>query len=254
MFGFCPLASGSKGNAIFVGTDSTRILIDAGLSFSSLLQRLAEIGVEASSLQAVLITHEHVDHIQGLKTLCNRLEIPVFANVGTAQGIYEVLGIKPRFKIFTTGESFVFGDLEIRPFGIPHDTRDPVAFTIRSQKKKFGFCADLGHVTSLVKKELEGCDYLYLEANHKVSMVHSSHRPDVYKRRVLSKQGHLSNEECAELLMHIKHPGLKHVHLAHLSSECNVPEVAIEVVRGVLEDSVEVSIAYQDRISKNIQI
>lgn len=250
--GFCPLASGSKGNSIFVGTKKTRILIDAGLRYSTLIERLAEIDVDPKTIQAVLITHEHGDHIQGLKTLYDRLQIPVFVNLGTAQGIYEVLGMRPKFKIFTTGEPFVFGDLEIRPFCISHDTRDPVAFTIHMEGVKLGFCTDLGYVTTLVQKQLQGCDYLYIEANHQESMVHSSHRPDVYKKRVLSRQGHLSNTQCAELVESVQHPGLKHIHLAHLSSECNTPELALQVVQKNINSSIAFSVATQDCISKPI--
>lgn len=255
MYGFCPLASGSKGNAIFVGSETTRVLIDVGISFSSLKQRLSEIDVDIQTIQAVLITHEHTDHIHGLPALCNHLKIPILTNAETAKAIYEITGIRSRFKIFTTGESFVFGDLEIRPFGIPHDTLEPVAFTMKVRGVKLGFCADIGHVTSLVKKELELCDYLYLEANHQPSMVHASPRPQVYKQRVLSRQGHLSNEDCAALLTAISHPALKHVHLAHLSSECNHPELALKMAREALDQarsSADLSIAYQDRISKCI--
>lgn len=256
MRGFCPLASGSKGNAIFLGTDQVRILIDAGISASMLDKRLKEIDVDLKTIQAILITHEHTDHIQGLTVLAEKLNIPVFANAETAKGICSALLIRPRFKIFTTGEPFTFCDLEIRPFSIPHDTLDPVAFAIQMGSIKMGFCTDLGHATSLVKKQLEGCDYLYLEANHQPSMVHSSHRPMIYKQRVLSKQGHLSNEECAHLLASVSHPGLKHVHLAHLSSECNTPEVALKTVQDALiacNKNVEISIAYQEKVSKAIR-
>lgn len=255
MYGFCPLASGSKGNSIFVGTKTTRVLIDAGISFSALTKKLSEIDVDIHTIQAVLITHEHVDHIHGLSVLCERLKIPVLANAETAKGICEALKMRPRFKIFTTGEPFVFGDLEVLPFGIPHDTLDPVAFTMQMDGLKLGFCADLGHVTTMIKKQLEKCDYLYLEANHQPSMVHASNRPQVYKQRVLSKQGHLSNEECAALLVSLLHPGLKHVHLAHLSSECNAQDLALKIVGDALENAnskVDLSIAYQDRISKCI--
>ena len=255
MFGFCPLASGSKGNSIYIGSKTTRVLIDAGISFSSLTQRLSQIGVDIQTIQAVLITHEHGDHIQGLPVLCSRLNIPVLANAETAKGIYQALQIRPRFKIFTTGEPFVFGDLEIRPFGIPHDTLEPVAFTVKVEGLKLGFCADIGYVTSGVKKELEQCDYLYVEANHEPSMVHASHRPQVYKQRVLSRQGHLSNEDCAALLGNIAHPKLKHVHLAHLSSECNAPELALKIIRDKLQSlqaQTEVSIAFQESLSRSI--
>jgi phosphoribosyl 1,2-cyclic phosphodiesterase len=254
MIGFCPLASGSKGNAIFFGSEKTRILIDAGLSMRAIGERLAQIGVELASLQAILITHEHTDHIAGLIVLAARLGIPVLANAETAKGIVAVCGAKPRFKIFATDETFCFGDLEIHPFSVPHDTLDPVAFTIRVGGIKVGICTDLGHVTSMVRKQLEGCDYLYLEANHQPSMVHACARPQVYKTRVLGKQGHLSNEECGKLLQAVYHSGLKHVHLAHLSSECNAPEVALQVVREFLEGKeVEISIAFQEKVSRAIQ-
>ncbi len=253
MNGFCPLASGSKGNCIYVGTATTRILIDAGISISAIVQRLSEINVSIKSIQAVLITHEHTDHIKGLVAFAEKLKIPVLANAETAKGICAALQVRPRFKIFTTGETFEFGDLIVLPFSVPHDTLDPVAFVMQAGNLKLGFCADLGHVTSLVRKHLEDCDYLYLEANHEPSMVHASARPQVYKQRVLSKQGHLSNQQCADLLAAICHPKLKHVHLAHLSSECNAEEVALKVVREVLQGkNVDLSIAYQDKISKAI--
>jgi len=254
MKGFCPLASGSKGNAIFVGTKNTRILIDAGIRTKTIEERLAQLDVELESLQAILITHEHTDHIAALTVLSERLKIPILANAETAKAIVIALGMRPKFKIFSSGEPFHFGDLEIHPFSIPHDALDPVAFTILSEYGKFGFCADLGHVTSMVRKQLEGCDYLYLEANHEPSMVHASSRPQVYKSRVLGKQGHLSNAECGHLLAQIYHASLKHVHLAHLSSECNAHEVALRVVKEALVDkNIEISIAYQDRLSKPIR-
>ena len=256
MIGFCPLASGSKGNSIFVGTKNTRILIDAGISGTQLIERLKEIHVDLDSIQAILITHEHDDHIKGLKFLSERkVKIPILANAETAKGIFAALGVKPRFKIFTTGEAFEFGDLKVHPFSIPHDTLDPVAFVIEIENLKLGFCADLGYATSLVKKHLELCDYLYLESNHQVSMVHSSSRPEKLKQRILSRQGHLSNEECGRLLASVWHSKLKHVHLAHLSKECNTPEVALEVVAGILQEhsiATPLSIAYQEKISKPI--
>ena len=257
MFGFCPLASGSKGNAIFVGTNTTRILIDAGLSYTNLIKRLEEIHVAPETIQAICITHEHIDHIQGLRLITKRLKIPILANAETAKGIYATLGIRPQFKIFTTGESFLFGDLEVHPFSVPHDTLDPVAFVIHTSNQKLGFCTDLGYVTSLVKKQLELCDYLYLEANHQPSMVHASSRPPLLKQRILGKQGHLSNEQCANLLVSLWHSGLKHVHLAHLSGECNTEEVALQVVQETLAAhklSVPLTIAYQDRISKAMSL
>lgn len=255
MKGFCPLASGSKGNCTYVGTDHTKILIDAGLSAKAITTRLQQINVDIADIDAILVTHEHGDHIQGLKVLAYRMGIPIFANTETAKGIVETFHDCPKFKIFSTGETFEFGDLEIHPFSIQHDTLDPVAFTIRTLGLKLGFCTDLGFVTSLVANQLRDCDYLHVEANHQVSMVHASSRPMVYKQRVLGRTGHLSNEACGNLLAQVAHSKLKHVHLAHLSNECNSPEVAINVVQGILKEhgiSLEMSVAPQEMISKAI--
>jgi len=231
------------------------VLIDAGISSKLVQQYLASLNVDIADIDAILITHEHADHIKGLSTFASKWGIPVFANSETAKGICSLLDQKPRFKIFSTGESFEFGDLEIHPFTVQHDTLDPVAFTIRVGGLKLGFCTDLGFVTSLVIKELQECDYLYVEANHQPSMVQACSRPLIYKQRVLGRQGHLSNEECAKLLTEVHHSGLKHVHLAHLSSECNSKELALEIVEKALKEkgkSVDLSIAYQEQISRPI--
>lgn len=255
MKGFCPLASGSKGNCIYLGTNQTKILIDAGISTKVLQARLSEINVDLSDIDAILITHEHMDHILGLKTLAFKKGIPVFANHETAKGIVDTFHDCPKFKIFSTGETFEFGDLEIHPFSIQHDTLDPVAFTIRMNNLKLGFCTDLGFATSLVQFQLNDCDYLYVESNHEPSMVHASSRPMVYKQRVLSRSGHLSNDACGNLLANVYSPKLKHVHLAHLSSECNSPETAIKIVRGILEQKgiqLDMCTAPQDKISRAV--
>lgn len=255
MKGFCPLASGSKGNCVYFGTEQTKILIDAGISGRAIQTRLNEINVDLSEIDAILITHDHLDHIQGLKTLAYKKGIPVFANHETAKGIVETFHDCPKFKIFSTGETFEFKDLEIHPFSIQHDTLDPVGFTIRTNDLKIGFCTDLGFTTSLVQAKLKDCDYLYIESNHEPSMVYASSRPMVYKQRVLSRSGHLSNEACGQLLTHVYHPNLKHVHLAHLSSECNSPEVALKVIKEILDKHgirLDMTVAPQDRISKAI--
>jgi phosphoribosyl 1,2-cyclic phosphodiesterase len=235
MKGFCPLASGSKGNCIYVGTDQTKVLIDAGISRRALIARLAELNVTLDEIDAILITHEHTDHIQGLNTLGLKMGIPILANSETAKGIVQYFGDCPKFKIFTTGETFEFGDLEIHPFSIQHDTLDPVAFTIKTCGLKLGFCADLGFATTLVTNHLQNCDYLYLEANHDPALVQASPRPYVYKQRVLGRTGHLSNDACADVLEKVCHASLKHVHLAHLSGECNRHDLALSVIGERLE-------------------
>ncbi len=251
---FCPLASGSKGNAIYVEGEETKILIDAGISFKALTERLGQIDVDIGEIDAILVTHEHGDHIRGLEKTASSLNIPVFANSETAKATMQEMRNRPRFKIFSTGESFEFGEMEIHPFSVQHDTLDPVAFTIRIGEVKIGICADLGFATTLVRAHLLDCDYLYLEANHEPSMVYACNRPMVYKQRVLGRQGHLSNDAAAELIQEIDHPGLKHVYLAHLSSECNHPELAIQKVQEKVKRELSLSIAFQEKVSTLIEL
>lgn len=255
MIGFCPLASGSRGNSIFFGTRNTKVLFDCGISGRATVKKLEEIGIDINDIDAIVVSHEHGDHIQGLKVLACKKGIPVLANSETAKGITDQLRDCPKFKIFSTGEAFEFGDLRIHPFSVPHDTSDPVAFTVKYDEIKVGICTDLGFVTSLVQKQLQDCDYLYIESNHDPELVYSCPRPNVYKQRVLSRSGHLSNEACGELLSEVWSPKLKHVHLAHLSGECNDPDLALKTVKEVLgnkSDSLEFSIAFQDKVSKAI--
>ncbi len=221
MQGLCPLASGSRGNSVYLQTEKTRILIDAGLSFAQLGKRLAEINVDFSQIEAVLITHEHMDHIAALKGLIEKFNLPVFCNSETAKGIYRSLHILPKFKIFSADEPFAFQDLIIHPFSIQHDTLDPVGFIFLYKNLKIGICTDLGIATTSIVKQLEKCNYLYLEANHDLNMLFASNRPEVLKRRISSRQGHLSNDEAFSLLEKLLHPEMKHIFLAHLSEECN---------------------------------
>jgi phosphoribosyl 1,2-cyclic phosphodiesterase len=238
-----------------VGTESTKILIDAGLSAKATAARLEALGVSLQEIQAIFITHEHIDHIRGLDVITKNYNIPVFANSETAQALCAVMQRRPQFKIFATNEPFAVGDIEVRPFSVSHDAIDPVAFSLTTQGVKLGICADLGIATTLVISELKGSDYLYLEANHEPSMVHACNRPPVYKERVLGRQGHLSNQQCAALLKEVYHAGLRHIHLAHLSSECNAPDLALKTIQDTLAGlggATEVSIAQQETISRPI--
>lgn len=235
MKGFCPLASGSSGNSIYLGTENTKILVDCGISFKNLKERLSKIHVGIDQIDAILITHEHADHIKGLEMIVKKLGIPVFCNGDTAKAICQTITERPKFKIFCTGEEFSYSDIKVHPFSIQHDTVDPVGFTFAFNDMKIGLCADLGFATKLVAMHLKDCDYLYLEANHDEEMVHSSPRPLLYKQRVLSRQGHLSNTSAGELLLEIYSERLKHVYLAHLSSECNTKETALETVKNILQ-------------------
>jgi len=160
MHKFCPLASGSKGNALYLGTDETKLLIDVGISYKALGSKLGEIDVDLGEIDAILITHEHGDHIRGLGMVARKLGIPVFANSETAKAILNEVRDRPKFKIFSTGESFEYGDIEIHPFSIQHDTMDPVAFTLKMAGIKVGVCADLGFVSTLMKSQQRRRDRL----------------------------------------------------------------------------------------------
>jgi phosphoribosyl 1,2-cyclic phosphodiesterase len=255
MRGMCPLSSGSEGNVVFVGSKNTKLLFDVGLSYKKITEKLAEIDLTIDDIDGIVISHEHSDHIKGLEQIAKHTTIPILCNGDTAKAICEEIDTRPNFQIFATGEPFTFGDILIHPFSIQHDTLDPVAFTLTFDGIKVGICTDLGFASNLVAHHLKDCDYLYIEANHEEAMVHACARPLLYKKRVLGRQGHLSNKACAELITKIHHNGLKHIYLAHLSSECNHPDVALKTVNDHLEEhgiTIPLSIAFQNTISKQI--
>lgn len=245
-----PLASGSKGNSYYLETKKTKILIDAGLTAKELEKRLNEINRSLDQIEAVLVTHEHMDHVKGIKKLSESFNIPIFCNAETAKGIFDLTGLSDGFKIFSTDEAFEYKDLHIHPFSIQHDTLDPVAFRIHVQNLKLAFCTDLGVVTPLVQKQLEHLDFLVLESNHEPSMVLACARPNVYKDRVLSRQGHLSNDECIKTIEKCLHPGLKHIFLAHLSEECNNHTLALKKAKEAIQT--DILIAHQDIVSSEV--
>ena len=252
MEGFCPLASGSKGNATLFSTSSTKLLIDCGISTKSLISKLQAFDLDITDIDAVLVTHEHTDHIQGLKRLSLKFDIPLITTHLTAKAIIKTFGECPKFKIFSSNDSFSLGNFEVTPFPISHDAVDPVAFRLSIQDLHVGVCTDLGYASPIVEHHLKGCDYLVLEANHEPDLVMQSLRSDSYKNRVLGRSGHLSNLECCSLLEKISHPNLKHVHLAHLSGECNREELLLQRTEHFLknqESAVRFSIAYQDKVS-----
>lgn len=253
MIKFCPLSSGSKGNATFLEVKNTKILIDIGIGYKELSFRLEKLSVLPEEIDAIMITHEHRDHIEGLKTLLTKKNIPVFANATTAKNIYKEIKILPDYTIFTTDEIFFYKDLEVFPFTIAHDAGEPVGFIIYAEDKKIGYCCDVGFVTSLICDYLKKCDLLYVEANHDENLLMGSKRPDRLKKRILGRQGHLSNMECGVLVKNIIHEGLKVVYLAHLSKECNEEKKAYDYVKGILDEKMceaQVFIAHQEKISE----
>jgi len=218
------LASGSKGNAVYVESGETRLLIDAGLSGVEILKRLNRIGIDGSTLDAILISHDHTDHIKGAGTLARKLKIPVLVSYPTRQACENHLK-KTESIEFESGYSFGFRDLMIDPFPITHDAVDPVGFTIESREGRIGFATDLGIVTRLVTNKLAGCRALVIESNHDEEMLLNGPYPWHLKQRIRSKHGHISNTESMQLLEELLHDKLDGVLLSHLSEINNLPEL-----------------------------
>ncbi|NGX56399.1 MAG: putative metallo-hydrolase YycJ [Candidatus Anoxychlamydiales bacterium] len=255
MIEICPLSSGSKGNSVFFKTKKAKVLIDLGISYLQLKKRLQEINVNPDEIDAVFVTHEHMDHISGLKLFIENHNSLIICNVDVAKAIRNQLNIEENFKIFSTHSSFEFKDMKIFPFSIMHDTIDPVGYIFNVDNLKFAFCTDIGFVSSLVKKYLTDCNYLYLEANHSINMVHSCNRSKIYKDRVLSRVGHLSNDDFFKLLSEIYNDKLKHIHIAHISQNCNSYDLLKDLMEDFLKDKkykAPFSFTHQDKVSNKV--
>jgi phosphoribosyl 1,2-cyclic phosphodiesterase len=212
-------------------------LIDAGLSGVEIQRRMAGKGLDPDSLDAILVSHEHADHIQGVGVLSRRFGLKVFINEGTRQASLTALGRLAGVHPFTCGHAFAIGSLAIHPFSISHDAGDPAGFTVACDGAKIGLATDLGIVTGLVKTHLKACDILILEANHDARMLIDGPYPWPLKQRIRGRNGHLSNDDAALLLDVLQHDRLAHVILAHLSEENNTPEKAKQTVKPVLSDA-----------------
>jgi phosphoribosyl 1,2-cyclic phosphodiesterase len=227
------LASGSRGNCALVASSSTRILVDAGISCRETFKRLKTLGEDPHSLSAVLITHEHCDHIYGLATLAKKLRIPIFMTGATHQAWSRALrdenGTRAqleKFERFESGHSFQVGDIAVKPFTIPHDAADPVGFTFRAEGIKVGIATDLGYIPVSVRDHLRGCDVLVMESNHDLEMLRVGPYPWSVKQRVMSRVGHLSNVALADFFTSDYDNSATFVVLAHLSEQNNHPEIA----------------------------
>jgi len=233
---FTILGSGSAGNSAYLETDETRVLVDVGFSPRQIRQRLAGIGRAPENLTAILITHEHSDHVQGLIGIAEKLRIPVYCNRATQEEIDRQLRAKLDYRLFVTGNGFEVGDIIVETFAVPHDAQDPVGYLLRTSAGAFGFATDLGHVTRLVIERTRAARVLVLEANHDVKMLQNClHRPWSLKQRILSRHGHLSNEAAADATAEIMSDELRHLYLGHLSRDCNRPELAFGVVQRCLQ-------------------
>jgi phosphoribosyl 1,2-cyclic phosphodiesterase len=230
------LGSGSGGNCAYVETAETRLLVDAGFSLRQIRQRLAAIGRAPENLSGILITHEHSDHVQGLAALGEKLRIPVYCNRLTKEAVEFQLQKKLDCRLFATGATFEVGDLAVESFSIPHDAQDPVGFLVQTAAGNIGFLTDLGHATKLVLQRVRRAHVLVLEANHDIKMLQDCPtRPWSLKQRILGRHGHLSNEAAANAAEQIMSSNLRQLYLAHLSRECNHPDLAHQVMQQRLD-------------------
>ena len=254
----CVLASGSSGNCTYISSENTAILVDAGLSCRETLRRLMTIGVRCDNIRGICVTHEHNDHVSSLGALHRKMGASLYANSGTKDGAIvngKLVGLP--WNIFLTGEPFVIGDLKIEPFSVPHDTYDPVGFVVSIGKSRAGIVTDMGMPTELIRTKLRNCQVVIVESNHDELQLNDSSRPWVLKQRIKGWQGHLSNEQACQMLSDIAGPELKTVFLAHLSSECNKPELALKLASEVLVKqgypAVSVRLTYSDKPSDIVE-
>ncbi|HHV95298.1 MAG TPA: MBL fold metallo-hydrolase [Clostridiaceae bacterium] len=261
MLKFCSLFSGSSGNSIFIGTDKTKILIDAGLSGKKITEALLSIGEDPASLDAILVSHEHDDHVRSLGILSKRYNIPVYANEKTWEALIEnIKNIKDmdakNIKYFEVNKEFEIGGLGIKAFPVPHDANEPVGFCFFYCERKITVATDIGHVTPQIKECIEGSDLLLLESNHDIRMLQVGTYPWWLKKRILGERGHLSNEAAAEVVAEMAEKGTQHFLLGHLSKNNNFPHLAYQTTynaltsRNILPDKdVTLEVALRDCIS-----
>lgn len=225
MINFYTFYSGSRGNSAFISDGDTNILIDAGVSASRIVNSLRDIGVSPEELDAVLVTHEHSDHVSGLKVLSDKFSVPVYANENTAEKLLSSGYVSERhIKTIDSGSTFSLRSAEIRSFRTPHDSIESVGYVIRMDDKKFGIATDTGCITKPMLSALANCEAVLIEANHDVEMLKTGKYPYHLKKRILSDNGHLSNENSAWLATQLALWGTKRIALGHLSENNNTPE------------------------------
>ena len=254
------LASGSRGNCTVLSSSSASILVDAGLSCRETLKRMKTAGEDPHQLRAIVISHEHSDHVAGLEVLARKLKIPVYITAETYESWRKVVRDKEgqpvrleRREHFHAGRKFMIGDITVTPFTIPHDAADPCGFTFRAEGVKIGIATDLGYLPFSVKDQLRGCDGLMIESNHDLEMLRNGPYPWMVKQRVMSRVGHLSNAALAEFFEKDYDGSASFLVLAHLSEHNNHPELARETawkalgIRQNLFSSSALTLAHQDK-------
>ncbi len=232
----CVLASGSKGNAIYLSDGETQILLDSGLSGIQIERRLRSRGIQPDDLDAILISHEHRDHIHGAGILSRRFSLPIYITSKTATASARQLGRLTQVTPFSCGTPFKIKSLKIHPFPISHDAVDPAGFTFQLDGHKVGVATDLGVVTNVVKSHLAECAVLVIEANHDPDMLKNGPYTWPLKQRIMSRSGHLSNQDTGRLLDQLNHDQLQEVVLAHLSEINNTPKKALAAIQPVISN------------------
>jgi len=259
----CSLSSGSSGNCIYVGNDSSGLLIDCGVSGKEIFEGLKNIGVCTTTIKGILVTHEHSDHTKGIGVVSRKLNIPIYANSKTWEGIGDSIGkIKSEnIKLFDTGTDFEINEIGIKTYNIPHDAAEPVGFSFMKGSRKVCIATDLGYFSEEVKSNIKASDMVLLEANHDIEMLKVSQYPYFLKRRILSDVGHLSNEAAGKAVLELLDSGVNKILLGHLSKENNFPELAYETVKSILEENkvkigkdIELNVAPRKGISKYYEI
>jgi phosphoribosyl 1,2-cyclic phosphodiesterase len=232
---FASLGSGSKGNGTLVEFGATRILIDCGFFLREAEARLRRFGVEPDTLSAILVTHEHHDHIGGVSRLARKFKIPVWMTNGTHAGWEDPY--VPQLTHFNPHEAFTVGDIEVQPFPVPHDAREPSHFVFKADGRRLGVVSDAGSVTPFMRQNLSGCDALMLEFNYDPEMLLKGPYPPKLQKRVSGEFGHLSNAQAAELLVQIDRSRLQHLVLTHLSEKNNTPGLALSAAAQAIDDA-----------------
>lgn len=231
----CSIASGSSGNCVYVGSDTTHLLMDVGISGKRTEAGLAELGLTMKDIDAICITHEHADHISGLGVLARKYGVPIYATRGTVEAIRKTSSLgqidESLFRVIVPDERCIIKDIALYPVRTSHDAADPVAYRIDHDGRRIGLITDLGCYNDYTVECLRNLDLLYLEANHDVHMLQVGPYPYYLKQRILGERGHLSNESAGKLLSRLLHDNMQAIVLGHLSKENNLPELAYEAVR-----------------------
>ena len=231
---FASIGSGSEGNGLVVDSGRTRVMIDCGFGVRDAAARLGRLGLAPGELDAILVTHEHSDHVGGVAAFAARHDIPVWITFGTLEVVGERMACVPRVYGFDAHDAFAIGDFEVRPFPVPHDARDPAQFVVGDGSVRLGVLTDLGVSTPHVEASLSGCEALVLECNHDETLLAKGRYPYPLKQRIAGRLGHLCNDAAASLLRAIDTARLRHVVAAHLSQENNRPDLARAALAGAL--------------------